>query len=316
MKILITGGNGYVGRELCRQLFERHDVYVLDTLRYGCNRFSGQDLGRIRLFQADITDPAAVADVVSSVRPDALIHLAAIHYIPECENDPALAVRTNVLGTVNALMACPEGTRFVYASSGAVYKPDDHPHSEENAVVLPTDIYGLTKLHGENYVRYLAKIRQLSAVIVRLFNVVGPGETNPHLLPEIVAQLKAGRTSIRLGNLWPKRDYIHVKDAASGFAAAVNGAVRPTETVVVNLGSSQPYSVEEVVKKLRRISGCEFSLWEDPSRVRPVDRPFLAADTSRIQQLFGWRVRYTIDDALADLWREPDLAESLTARYQ
>jgi len=317
MKILVTGGNGYVGRELCRQLRNEHEVSVVDTLRYGTNRFSADDLAQINLVVADVNDAAAMTKVMSDVAPDIVIHLAAIHYIPECEGDPSLAVLTNVVGTVNVLTACPEGCRFVYASSGAVYKPDGQPHSETDALVGPTDVYGFSKLHGEQYVRYFAQLRGLAAVTVRLFNVVGPGETNPHLLPEIVAQLKAGYTSISLGNLWPKRDYIHVKDAAHGFAAAaLEGSVRLGETITVNLGTASTYSVAEIVRKLRRISGCAFRLRQDRSRMRASDRPILAADNTRIQSLFGWRAQHTIDDALSDLWGNPDLAESLMAKYR
>jgi UDP-glucose 4-epimerase len=317
MKILVTGGNGYVGRELCRQLYGEHDVCVVDTLRYGTNRFSADDLAQIKLVVADVNDATAMTKVMNDVAPDIVIHLAAIHYIPECESDPSLAVLTNVVGTVNVLNACPEGSRFVYASSGAVYKPDAQPHSEIEALVGPTDVYGFSKLHGEQYVRYLAQLRGLAAVTVRLFNVVGPGETNPHLLPEIVAQLKAGHTSISLGNLWPKRDYIHVKDAAQGFAAAaLEGSVRLGETVTVNLGTANSYSVAEIVRKLRRISGCAFRLRQDRSRMRASDRPILAADNTRIQSLFGWRAQHTIDDALSDLWGDPDLSESLMAKYR
>jgi UDP-glucose 4-epimerase len=317
MKILVTGGNGYVGRELCRQLYAEHEVCVVDTLRYGTNRFSADDLVQIKLIVADVNDAAAMARVMNDVAPDIVIHLAAIHYIPECEGDPSLAVLTNVVGTVNMLTTCPEGCRFVYASSGAVYKPDTQPHSEAEALVGPTDVYGFSKLNGEQYVRYFAQLRGLAAVTVRLFNVVGPGETNPHLLPEIVAQLKAGHTSISLGNLWPKRDYIHVKDAAQGFAvAAIEGSVRLGETVTVNLGTANSYSVAEIVRKLRRISGCAFRLRQDRSRMRASDRPILAADNTRIQSLFGWRAKHTIDDALSELWGDPDLAESLMAKYR
>jgi hypothetical protein len=102
----VTRGNGYVGRELCRQLYGQHEISVVDTLRYGTNRFSEGDLSRIRMVQTDVTDAAALARTIGEFGPDAVIHLAAIHDIPGCETDPALAVRTDVAGTVNALMAC------------------------------------------------------------------------------------------------------------------------------------------------------------------------------------------------------------------
>jgi UDP-glucose 4-epimerase len=154
-------------------------------------------------------------------------------------------------------------------------------------------------------------------VIVRLFNVIGPGETNPHLLPELVAQLKAGRNTIELGNLFSRRDYIGVRDAAGGFCAAALGNLPAGGTTcVVNLGTSRTYSVMEVVEKLRCISGIDFEIRQAESRVRRVDRPFLAADTRRIAELFAWRPDHTIEETLTELWREPDLANSLVAQYQ
>ena len=317
MKILITGGNGYVGRELTRLLYDQHDVCVADVVRHGRVRFTEPELPRIRFERTDITSPSEVSELVADFRPDAIIHLAAIHYIPECENNPLLTVRTNVLGSITLLLAAPQGCRFVYASSGAVYVPDERPHRETTAAVGPSDVYGLSKLHGEQCVAYFARTRGLRGIVVRLFNVIGPGETNPHLLPEIVAQLKAGRTTIQLGNLWPERDYIHVRDAARGFEATVfNHDVAIGDTVTVNLGTSSPHSVATIVCKLRRIANIDFGLQQDDARIRAVDRPYLAADNTEFRRLFGWSPKHTVDDALADLWSEPDLADGLLARYQ
>lgn len=316
-RILITGGNGYVGRYLTRLLSQHGSVCVADSLRYGSWRFENAERCRLRLEQVDIRDGEQVAALVRSFEPDVIVHLAALHYIPECERDPSLAVATNVLGTVNLLACCAPRLRFVFASSGAVYKPDHRPHREAEAALGPNDIYGRTKLHAEEFVGDFASKLDLQAVIVRLFNVVGPGETNPHLLPELVAQLKAGHNVVRLGNLTPRRDYIHVLDAAEGFAAVATGnGIDHGETVIVNLGTSLVCSVAEIVEKMRAVSGIDFEVHQDNSRLRRVDRPFLAADIRRVSQHFGWSPERTIDDAIRDLWINPDLASSVTARYQ
>ncbi|MBC9176944.1 NAD-dependent epimerase/dehydratase family protein [Pseudoroseomonas ludipueritiae] len=316
-RMLVTGGNGYVGRQLTRRLCQSGEVGVADNLRYGPWRFTPEERTQLQLFRCDIRQSEEVEGLMEDFAPDVTVHLAALHYIPECEDHPKLAVDTNVLGTLNLLLACPPGSRFVLASTGAVYRPDERPHHEEESAVGPSDIYGFSKLHAENYVRMIAAKRGLRAVIVRLFNVVGPGETNPHLLPEIMAQLKSGRRVIDLGNLSPQRDYISVEDAARGFeAAALGNAVEPGETVVVNLGTSQTYSVAEVVEKLRQVSGIDFEIRQDESRIRKVDRPVLRADNRRIGELFGWRPQQTLDEVLAQMWQNADLARWLTERYQ
>lgn len=315
MRVLVSGGGGFVGRAVIRHFYEEHDVSVIDRMHFGIDRFTKHDLDRITLHPINIADAEGVHAVVDHFKSDVIIHLAATHFIPQCESDPTNTVSTNIKGTVNMLRACPSGCRFVFASSGAVYAPSDEPHREDSPID-PRDVYGLTKLHGEHFVQYFSALRGFPAAIVRLFNVVGPGETNPHLLPEIVAQLKAGYAPIRLGNIWPKRDYIHVEDAAAGFiAAGTRGNIVDGETVVVNLGTSHQYSVSEIIDKLRRTSGWDFDVIEDASRTRKVDRPYLGAAIDRIEQLFGWRPTRTIDDAVADLWANPDLSDALLVKY-
>jgi UDP-glucose 4-epimerase len=253
-----------------------------------------------------------VAAVIKRFCPEIVLHLAAIHFIPECERDPLNAEDVNVLGTINLLRACPDGARFVFASTGAVYRPDKVPHDELRSVVEPADVYGFTKLHAEDYVRYFVQHRNLSSVIVRLFNVIGPGETSPHLLPEIIHQLKSGNVRIKLGNVWPERDYIHVDDAAAGFReVALKGAIPLGMTKTVNLATGKQYSVSMILEQLRPLTGIPIEVEHDESRARSVDRPFLRANISRIQAEFGWSPKLGIADALADIWLDPDLTPSL-----
>lgn len=317
MRVLVTGGNGYVGRTLCKQLLPDHEVCIIDNLRYGQSRFLPAELDSLRFENVDIRNLSAVRSVVADFHPDAMIHLAAIHYIPECEGDPELAVSTNVLGTANIAASCPASCRLVFASTGAVYEPESEPHHELNSTLGPSDVYGWTKLQAEQYVCYFAKLRKFPACIVRLFNVIGPGETNPHVLPEIVAQLKAGRNVLSLGNLEAKRDYVHVADVARGFARlASGGSVAPGEIAIVNLGTQNSYSVRDLLDHLRTISSIDFRVEADVSRMRPSDRPFLAANIASIKHLFQWQPTFSIGEALTDLWHNPDLPHQWIDRYR
>ena len=312
---MVTGGAGFVGKELVQVLRDRSELLVADLLRYGTPDWLAGEPQGFTFRRIDIRDAVATRSLIDEFAPDVIVHLAAIHYIPECDNDPANAVATNVTGTVNLLAACPEGTRFVFASSGAVYRPDEAAHREFESVVEPVDIYGHTKQQGEVYLRALAAGRGLAGVIVRLFNVIGPGETNPHLLPAIVAQLRDNPESIGLGNTWPKRDYIDVKDAASGFAAAALGtSPSPGSCEVVNLASGQQYSVDDIVERMKSVLGLDFEVRQDERRMRAVDRPFLGADISRIREIFGWSPVHGLDETLKRMWDNPEFLPDLEGR--
>lgn len=317
MRILVTGGNGYIGRALVRQLYDHHEVMVVDNLRFGALRFRPDELARFGCEIIDITDGPRVAAVVDSFRPDVIVHLAAIHYIPECEREPVLTAATNITGTVALLQAAPEGTRFVFASSGAVYAPEERPHDELTSTTVPSDVYGWTKLQGEQWAAHMGPRRRLGVVVVRLFNAVGPGETNPHLFPEIVAQLKAGRRTLSLGNLTSRRDYVHVADIADGLVAcAMAGTVEPGSVTTVNLATGCHHSVSEVLDMVRRASGIDFAVQQEADRLRTVDRPLLVARIDRIGDRFGWAPRRTAERAIVDLWNDPDIRPALIEAYR
>lgn len=309
MKIVLTGANGFVGAEAFAQLIrDGHHVLAVDSLRYGGWRISS-DEDTAQLVRLDLRDCKRTIDVIEAYEPDAVIHLAAVHFIPECEQLPHDAVSINVEATVNMLLACPPGCRFVFASTAAVYAPSDVPH-DEGAPVGPMDVYGHTKLAAEQLVRHFAESKELDAVIVRLFNVVGPGETNPHVLPEIIGQLRRGARTLALGNTSPKRDYIYVGDAAAGFIAA---ATRPLPTggraLVANLGTGAAHSVDEMVALMSEVLGEDIVITTDPARVRRSDRPHLCAANDRFRVTFDWTPTHDIRRSLRATWQDPRMSE-------
>ena len=154
MKTLITGGAGFIGSAVVPKLQkEDHDIYVLDNLSFGSRDFI--DVPDSNFFLVDIRDKEQVNEVVQEVAPDMVVHLAAIHFIPYCNQHPYEAADTNIRGTMNVLNACkklPSLKKLFFASTAAVYPIADEAVSEEHEV-LPLDIYGLTKLTGESLCR-------------------------------------------------------------------------------------------------------------------------------------------------------------------
>lgn len=298
MKVLVTGGTGFIGSEVVRRLLERgDDVVVVDNHSFG--KVEHLDGLSVDIRTLDIRDSAGVAAVVGETKPDALLHLAAIHFIPYCNQHPYEATDINVRGTMNVLDACASAgvARVFFASTAAVYPICDDPHRESDPVG-PCDIYGLSKVIGERLCNEFQLATGAAVRVGRFFNAFGRNETNPHLIPEIVAQIAGGARVIRLGNLEPKRDFIHTSDLASAVLALTDRGGAGLD--VCNMGSGQEVSVTEVVSTIGDVIGDEIRIEVDPERVRKVERMHLCADNSRLRS-YGWAPRVGFRDGIADM---------------
>ena len=284
--VLVTGGAGFVGVPTVRLLLEQgFQVVVVDNFsvaaasRLGALARSDQ----LRIVRADLRDADALVDAVREARPWAAIHLAALHYIPYCVANPAETVAVNVLGVQHLLDALTAANveRLVFASTGDVYLPDETPHGEE-ALTTPTSVYGASKLAGEWLIRvWRASGAGTVPVVARLFNVYGPGETNPHVIPHLCESMRRGDV-LPLGNIDAKRDYTFVDDVAAVFVALATSEVGD---VTVNIGAGRSWSVREVVEELGRLTGRELHIKIEPDRLRKTDRPNLQADLTRLRRL-------------------------------
>lgn len=296
--ILITGGAGFIGRWLAKRCIEAgHTVCILDNLSVGTLENLMELEGRFDFVQLDLRDTERVAQCLQRYRVHIVYHLAALHYIPYCEAHPQETFEVNVIGTLSLLEAMrkTQVKRLVFASTGALYPPLESPLHEDGPLVAQ-DIYALTKLHGETMIAYYQKRYGIEPTIVRLFNTYGPYETNPHLLPHIVQTLKQGMRELVLGNLYPKRDYIYVEDVAESFYRL--GCLANACGGFFNLGTGTEYSVQEVVDLLGELLGEPLRIVQDPTRMRPVDKPHQRADVSKLEALLGWKPSISLREGL------------------
>lgn len=298
-KIIVTGGAGFIGSAIVPELLKHgFDVHVIDNLTFG--RIEHLDLTKIKFYKGDIRDKVEMSRIFNDVNPEFIIHLAAIHFIPYCNQNPFETCEVNIQGTKNIIDLCGDlkVKKLFFASTAAVYPIIDKSISE-NDPTGPLDIYGLSKLTGEHLCHNLGNSGHTKTIICRFFNAFGPNETNPHLIPEIEKQLQEGAREIKLGNLEPKRDFIHTEDMASAVVQLLLGDIESGE--VFNLGRGIEYSVKQVVEAFSVCLGEQVRVIQDKERMRPSDRMHLLADNSKLIKKTGWTPRKTLEEGIATM---------------
>lgn len=293
MQVLITGISGFVGARLAQHLVAHgHEVagtYIRETPK----------LEGIEVFEVDLRDTTRLARTLEHKAPQAIVHLAGLSHVGFSWSHPETYFQVNVLGSENLFRAAA-GVPILAASSAEVYgvvEEQLQPISEDQPLA-PRSPYALTKAAMER----LARLHD--AVIVRSFNIVGPGQVETFALPAFAAQLAAIEQQkqaqvLRVGNLEARRDFLHVDDAVEGYRVLLEKGERGE---AYNLGSGQAFSIRQALDQLIETTGMTPRIEVDSARFRPVDLPLLQAATERLQGL-GWKVNKSLGDALEDLWR-------------
>lgn len=298
-RVLVTGGAGMIGRRVT-QLLTLHgcDVAVFDNLSSG---FSMPDKAA-RAIVGDIRNVDLLSQACRSFRPNAIIHLAAVHHIPTCEHQRAYSLDVNITGTENVLHAATQANvkKVILASSGAVYAWEDHPLEEDLTPLWACDNYATAKLSNESQLRFWTERTGNTGRIARIFNALASDDANAHLLPDIITQLNSNTSpcTIQLGNLAPRRDYIHADDIAAGLVAILGDPREHIGFDVFNICSGVEHSVGKVVETISEVLGFSISIELDLTRTRRVDRPSQLGSTKKAKDILRWQVRTPFTDAI------------------
>jgi UDP-glucose 4-epimerase len=299
LRYFVTGGAGFIGSALTASLIAAgHEVIIYDNFERG-RRDNVRSGPTVEIVEGDIRDRRRVGDAVAASRPHFVVHLAALHFIPECNSRPAETLEINVEGTRNVL----EGSTgcnvrgVIFASSGAVYAPSDAACRESTSLVAPHDVYGKSKALAERLVHRWYAETGIPTSILRIFNAIGPGETNPHLLPHVLESLQRS-DSVYLGNTHTRRDYVHTRDIAAAILAVAN---RSIGCQTYNIGSGVAHSVADLIEVLSAELARPVTVVSDPNRMRRADRLLLLADIARIRTELGWVPRVTLRQSLSEL---------------
>ena len=326
MKILLTGGAGFIGSHTYVELIKAgHEAVIADNFYNASERvldrlktITGQ---HVCCYNVDVTDAAELDKVFASHSFDAVIHFAGLKAVGESCQKPLMYYRNNLDGMLSLISSMQKHgvKRFIFSSSATVYGIPDHMPLDETMPTSCTNPYGWTKYMNERILTDVAKANpDWSVVLLRYFNPIGAHESGrigempngiPNNLLPYVSQVAAGKLAYLhvFGDDYPTpdgtgvRDYIHVVDLARGHIAAADFAMKHTGTEIINLGTGHGYSVLDIVKAFEKVNGVKVP-YKIEAR-RPGDIAECWADPTKAKELLGWTAQKNLEDMCRDAWR-------------
>lgn len=314
MKVLVTGGAGYVGGTVARLLMQQgHEVTIFDNL---CHSHSSALPPQARFVEGDLKDRPLLEGVLRDGAFDGVMHFAALIEAGESMQRPEIYFRNNTASTLTLLeaMLAVGPQKLVFSSTAACYGEPLSTPILEDAKLEPTNPYGESKLLVEHMLRWFNQLHGFRYASLRYFNVAGAvegygeaHEPESHLIPLILDVALGRRDQIKIfGTDYPTkdgtcvRDYIHVGDLAQAHLLAFH-ALEHTSRMIYNIGNGQGFTVREVVDSVKRVTGRPIPVEEQPRRAG--DPAVLVASSEKIKQELGWIPRHAqLDDIVASAW--------------
>lgn len=306
MKALITGINGFVGKYLAKLLLEKgYEVY-------GSVIEDDVTMDGITLFRMNLFNKEEVSNTIKAIKPDHIYHLAGQSAVGLSWKLPVLTMNVNVNGTINLLDSIREenlDTKVLIIGSSDEYgviKPEDCP-IDENHELNPSSPYAISKVTQENMAKLYVKAYGMKIIMVRAFNHIGPMQSKNFVVSDFasrIAEIEKGKENVlKVGNLEAYRDFTDVRDIVRGYNMLME---KGTTGEIYNIGSGDPYKVQEILDILIGLSTKDIKVKIDPEKLRPSDVPIIQCDNSKIRNHVGWEPIFHIKDTLKDTldyWR-------------
>jgi len=315
LRILVTGGAGYVGGTVAELLLQKgHEVAVYDNL---CHGHRSMVPAKAEWIEGELADRSKLEQVFSSRTFDGVMHFAALIEAGESMKKPELYFRNNSASTLTLFeaMLAQGVTRLVFSSTAAVYGEPESTPIREDAPLRPTNAYGESKLLVEQMLTWLNRVHGFRYASLRYFNVAGAvegrgeaHEPESHLIPLILDVALGKRQSIKIfGQDYPTpdgtciRDYVHVQDLAHAHLLAFEALVN-RDRLIYNIGNGQGFSIREVIESARRVTGHPIPV-EEAER-RPGDPAVLIASSEKIERELSWKREFDkLDEIVASAWK-------------
>ena len=308
-KILLTGSSGFIGQELAKKLVEKgYELHTLD--RYVTGRYTLDGSPKVITHYANLTDYPAVRSIIKEVKPDAVIHLAAISAVSFSYEHPIEVSEVNYIGSVNLAEACykevPDFKQFITAGTSEEYGMALTSPKEkltEESPLMPNSPYAVAKVAFDHYLQYMGKAYNFPYTILRPFNTYGR-EDNAHFFIERTITQMLKQDKVYLGDPTAIRDWLYVDDHVGGYLKAIgnDNAIRQA----INLCTGTGYTTKATAELIAKLTGYKGQIIWNATPARPLDARMLIGDNAKAQELLGWKPEYSLEEGLKkaiEYWR-------------